>query len=343
MQQLGDIATRILAMHLMDVIDVLLVAGLIYAMLYAVRGTRAVQLLRGILLLILVVFLITQVASLYAFSWLIEVILPALVIALPVIFQPELRRALERLGRAGLVLTRASESSAADATATVVSLAVRQLSEAKHGALILLERETGLDDLVERGVKLDAQVSVDLLVQIFHPRTPLHDGAVILRGGRILAASVVLPLGETRSGPRGLGTRHLAALSISETTDAVAVVVSEETGTISLAHDGELLRHLDEGELSRLIYQWSTTPPTPAERFIAPLVREASRGLRGVTDVRRFPIASHAGPFGRRGAVSADEPEVPAGQSEIGHERSSSDTTADDSARSLSSESDETS
>jgi hypothetical protein len=106
---------------------------------------------------------------------------------------------------------------------------------------------------------------------------------------------VVLPLGETRSSARGLGTRHLAALATSETTDAVAVVVSEETGTISLANDGELFRHLDEGELSRLLYRLSITPPTPAERLIAPLVREASRGLRGMTEVRRFPISGQGG------------------------------------------------
>jgi uncharacterized protein (TIGR00159 family) len=336
-EQLADIATRILSIRFMDVVDIMLVAGLIYAMLYAVRGTRAVQLLRGILLLILVIFLITQIAALNAFTWLISVLLPALIIAVPVIFQPELRRALERLGRAGLVLSRSSETSAADSMVTVVSLAVRQLAANQHGALILLERETGLDDLAERGVPLDAVASVDLIVQIFHPNTPLHDGAIILREGRVLAASVVLPLGETRSSARGLGTRHLAALATSEATDAVAVVVSEETGTISVAHDGELLRHLDEGELSRLLYRLSIVSPTPAERLFAPLVREASRGLRGVTDASRFPLG---GSRGRRGTSAAGASGAESGKSaspeNTSTNESDEDEPADDAERLLS-------
>ncbi len=277
MEQLGDLATYIFAMRLSDVVDILLVAALIYAMLYAVRGTRAVQLLRGVLLVILLVFLFSQVAPLRAFRWLVAILLPALLIAIPVIFQPELRRALERLGRAGLFLTRPLEVSSAQSIVTVVSLAARQLAEARYGALIVLEQETGLDDLAERGVRLDAEATVDLLLQIFYPNTPLHDGALIIRSGRVLAASVVLPLGEVRVDKRGLGTRHLAAIAVSEVTDALAVVVSEETGTISLARDGQLLRHLDEGELSRLLYRRLVASPTPAERLLAPLLREPSR------------------------------------------------------------------
>jgi diadenylate cyclase len=216
------------------------------------------------------------VASLRAFSWLLEKILPALVVAVPVIFQPELRRALEQLGRARVFLAR--DDGGADSIVTVVSLAARRLAEQRHGALIVLEGGTGLGDLIERGVRLDAEASVELLTQIFYKNSPLHDGAVILRSGRIAAAGVVLPLGELRTGAaeRGLGTRHLSALGLTEGTDALVVIVSEETGTISVARNGKLVRHLDEGELARLLYRWRTTPSSPAERLLGPLLRSPS-------------------------------------------------------------------
>ncbi len=255
MEQAQDVLTYLGAMSAVDVLDIALVAGLTYGLLYIVRGTRAVQLLRGILVLLLFVFLFSQVLRLRAFAWLVSILLPVSLLALPVIFQPELRRALARLGRAGLVLSRPTDSASAGAVVSIVSVAARRLSEAGIGGLIVLERSTGLDDLVERGIRLDAEASVDLLLQIFYPNTPLHDGAAILRGGRVLAAGVVLPLGEPSRADRALGTRHLAARAISEATDALAVVVSEETGTISLARAGVLYRPLDEGALSRLLYQ----------------------------------------------------------------------------------------
>jgi len=300
MEQLGDLASYLLSIGPADLVDILLVASLLYAVLYVVRGTRAVELLRGILLLILVVFLFSQVARLRAFSWLVALLVPVFLVALPVIFQPELRRALERLGRAGLLRGRSVDGSAADNIVSIVSLAARQLSEARHGALIVLERETGLDDLAELGVALDAVATVDLLTQLFYPNTPLHDGAVIIRDGRIAAAGVVLPLSDSHAGDRGFGTRHLAALSVTENTDAFAVIVSEETGTISLAREGALIRHLDEGELSRLLYRRFVTPPSPAERLFAPLL---ARGR----DDRAAPAGEENGVERALAAASEEE------------------------------------
>lgn len=274
MEQLGDLGTYVLAMRTADFLDVALVGGLVFLLLYVVRGTRAVSLIRGILLLVLALFLVGQVAELQAFGYLARFMLPAIAIALPVIFQPELRRALERLGRAGLFLNWGTTPSGDDSIVTVVSLAARQLATDRCGALIVLERGAPLDDLLERGVALDAAASVELLRQIFYPNTPLHDGAVIIRRGRVAAAAVVLPLSDTVAGDGDLGTRHLAAMSVTENSDALAVVVSEETCTISLARDGELIRNLDERELSRLLYRWYVAPaPSPTERWLVPLWR----------------------------------------------------------------------
>jgi diadenylate cyclase len=295
LDQLHDLVTYLRAIRLVDVVDILLVAAVFYGLLYMVRGTRAVQLLRGILVLVLGVFLLSQVARLAAFSWLLAAVLPALLVAVPVIFQPELRRALEQLGRAGVFLYRTGVDPAADSVVTVVALAARRLSEQRFGALIVLERTTALGDLAERGTRLDAVTSVDLLSQIFVKNGPLHDGAVIIRDGRVAAAGVVLPLGELlpqHAAERGLGTRHLAALHVTELTDALAVVVSEETGTISLARDGNLIRHLDEGELARHLYRWYANPHRSQAQRIGSLLglgalnndkgRQAQESERGV-------------------------------------------------------------
>lgn len=238
----------------LSVVDVLLVAVIFYGLLYLIRGTQAVQLLRGILLLVLIVVLLTNVFQLTAFNWLIKSSLSALLVAIPVIFQPELRRALERLGRAGLLLTRPSSNATATRVIARVGRAARDLSNWRYGALIVLEQETGLQDIADTGIKMDAIVSSDLLETIFSPQTTLHDGAVVIREDRVLAAACVLPLAENPPSDRHLGTRHLAAIGITEQTDAISVVVSEETGTISVAHNGRIIRNLDEGRLARVLH-----------------------------------------------------------------------------------------
>lgn len=239
-----------------SLIDIALVTAVFYAVLYAIRGTQAVQLLRGLIVVTLITVLVTTsvLEKLPAVSWLVSRILTALLVAIPVIFQPELRRGLERLGRAGLVLRSTSEESTTRVISSITR-AARELSERRHGALIVIERETGLQHIAETGVRMDALISSDLLITIFHPRTPLHDGAVIVRDNRVIAATAVLPLPESPLADRTMGTRHLAALGISEVSDAIVVVVSEETGTISLARHGRMVRNLDEGRLSRLLYR----------------------------------------------------------------------------------------
>ena len=239
--------------NLSSVLDILLVALIFYGLFYLIQGTRAVQLLRGILLVVLLAVLASSVFHLTAFNWLIRNSIPALLVAIPVIFQPELRRALERLGRPGTLLTR-RDTSATQAI-NAISRAAGELSQKRFGALVVLEGRTGLQDFVDTGVVLDAQLSKDLLLAIFFKNAALHDGAVIVREDRVAAAACMLPLSESNSLDRDLGTRHRAAIGVTEGTDAIAVVVSEETGDIAVARNGRLARRLDEGELNRVLHR----------------------------------------------------------------------------------------
>jgi diadenylate cyclase len=236
-----------------DAIDIALVALVFYLFLYLVRGTQAVNLLRGMMVLLFIIFVVSNRFNLTAFSWLITNSLPALLIAIPVIFQPELRRGLERLGRTGLFWSAPTAQSSLTRTINQVCRAAERLSDMDHGALMIFEREVGLQELVDTGVVVDALISPELLVTIFYKSTPLHDGAVIIRDGRIAAAAAVLPLASDLR-DRNLGTRHRAAVGVTESSDAIAVVVSEETGVISIAVNGRLIRNLDEGQLNRLLH-----------------------------------------------------------------------------------------
>jgi diadenylate cyclase len=236
------------------VLDILLVTLVIYGLLALVRGTQAVVLLRGIIILAVGTVMLTSFLRLPAFSWLLRNALPALLISVPVIFAPEIRRALERLGRAGTGINiNTREAEQLQVIEAIIAAAVR-LSERRHGALIVIERQVGLKDRADTGVALDAAVTVELLVQIFYPNTPLHDGAVILKGSRIQAAACIMPLtsGENIT-DRQMGLRHRAALGISEVSDAVAVVVSEETGSISVAHNGRMIQRLDAARLRHIL------------------------------------------------------------------------------------------
>ncbi|MBI1882543.1 MAG: TIGR00159 family protein [Chloroflexi bacterium] len=252
---MSDILLILSRLDLISVIDILLVALIFYWILALIQGTQAVQLLRGILILaVLAAIMASAFSRLIAFSWLIGKVLPALLVAVPVIFQPELRRALDRVGRANL-FGSSRPNTQIEKAIFAVGEAVMPLSQMKRGALIVFERDTGLEAYVETGVRLQALVSPDLLVTIFTPTTPLHDGAVIIRNDQIMAAAIVLPLVEetTLNRREWLGTRHRAALGISQITDAIAVVVSEETGTISVAHNGQLIRGLDKKRLEHLL------------------------------------------------------------------------------------------
>jgi diadenylate cyclase len=236
-----------------NVVDILLVAAVIYGILILVRGTQAVQLLRGVILLALAIALMGSIAGLTAFNWLLKSGGQALVVVVAIILQPELRRALDRLGRAGGWALWGSPTVQVDRVVTEITIACKRLSERRHGMLVVLERETGLQDYVETGVEVDSLVVSDLLETIFFPNTALHDGAVIIRGDRVIAAACVLPLAELIVSDTHLGTRHRAAVGITEQTDAIAVVVSEETGIISMARNGRIVRHLDERRLATLL------------------------------------------------------------------------------------------
>jgi diadenylate cyclase len=239
--------------QLNDLLDILLVTAIFWGLLYLVRGTRAVALMRGVLLLVIAVVLASNFLSLTAFNWLIRNTLPALLVAVPVIFQPELRRALERIGRGGGLITFSSTESVTMGVSQQIARAAQQLSERRHGGLIVMERETGLQEYVDTGVPIDGEVTTELLLTIFQPNTALHDGATIVRGDRIVAGACILPLAETSRVRRGLGLRHRAAVGITEQSDAVAIIISEETSVISVARYGEMVTNLDEARLRELL------------------------------------------------------------------------------------------
>jgi diadenylate cyclase len=237
-----------------DVLDILLVALIFFWLLYLLRGTRAVPLLRGAILLTILITLLSGTIRLRAFGWLVQRTIPALLVAVPVIFQQELRRALEQLGRAGSLFGRAKGKRASlEQTLDAIVQASRTLLERRYGALIVLERDTGLQEFVDSGVFLDAAITPELLVNIFDPHTMLHDGAVIIRQGRAIAAACVLPLSTSFLADRQLGLRHRAAIGVTEESDAIVIVVSEERGSISIAHNGRIIRNLDVKRLEAVL------------------------------------------------------------------------------------------
>lgn len=243
----------------LSVLDIMLVALIFFGLLYSLRDTQAMALLRGMILLVVALILLTSLVELPAFSWFAQNSLPALLLALPVIFAPEIRRTLERLGRAGTVWPASTKSAEATLEQTIhaVVTATARLSARQHGALIIMQRLDNLDELAQTGVQMNARVTPELLLQIFYPNTPLHDGGVIITNSQIAAAACVLPLSASgilnRTPERQMGLRHRAALGTSETSDAIAVVVSEETGAISIAHAGRMLRRLDPERLENIL------------------------------------------------------------------------------------------
>jgi diadenylate cyclase len=237
-------------------IDIFAVSLIFFWLLWFAQRTRAAQLIRGLIILIVGVLAAANIFNLSALNWLISRAWPVLIVAIPIIFQPELRRALEQLGHTGSWLRPPfATHAAADLERTIdeISRAASHLSRIGYGALMVVERETGLQEYVERGVQLDATVSRQLLISIFFPNSPLHDGAVILRNDRVLAAACVLPLSERELPGGRTGTRHQAAIGITEESDAIAIVVSEETNRISVAHNGRLTENLDPERLRRAL------------------------------------------------------------------------------------------
>lgn len=262
MDIIDSVLERFALIGIVDVVDILLVTLIIFGVLMLIQGTRAVQVLRGLLVLAAIIFLLAQIFDLRAFTWLLDNMLPVLLLSIPVIFQPELRRALEQLGLAWRYIRVFRRDEVNTVVMTFKDAALR-LSQRRHGALVVFEMDTGLQDYIDTGVMLDAQSSPELFLTIFNKNTELHDGAVIVRDNRLVAAACVLPLSTSSLSDRQMGLRHRAALGISEVSDAVAVVVSEETGQVSIAHNGRILRRQDIARLDSILNALLTGPRQP--------------------------------------------------------------------------------
>ena len=237
-----------------DVFDILIVAIIIYELLLLTRHTRGSALLKGLFLL-LVIAVLSNLLGLVSVNWLLTAILRNGAIVLVILFQPELRKALERMGRSK-VINKGKKRDLDDEQEVIISeiiQTINDLSRRRVGALIVFEQKTGLQDIIETGTKLDADISAPLLENIFEPNTPLHDGAVVIRDNQIMAAACILPLAEASGVSRELGTRHRAGVGISENTDAIVLIVSEETGIASMAKDGQLTRPLTNDMLRDIL------------------------------------------------------------------------------------------
>ena len=245
---------------IIDIIDILIVAAIIYELLLLTRHTRGSALLKGLFLL-LVIMVVSNLLGLKSLNWLLLAILQNGALVLVILFQPELRKALERMGRSKL-LTKSNRRNVDEERDTVISEIVQtvvDLSRRRVGALLVFERQTGLEDVIETGTRLNAEVSAPLLENIFEPNTPLHDGAVVIRDDRVMAAACILPLAEASGVIRGLGTRHRAAVGITENTDAAVIVVSEQTGIVSFAADGTLKRPFTVEDIKAFLHEFYTS------------------------------------------------------------------------------------
>ncbi len=224
-----------------SLIDILLIWFFIYELIVLIQGTRAVQLFKGILVII-ILKIISWYCGLSTVSWVMDQVINWGVIAIVVIFQPEIRRGLEHIGRGSFFTRNRTENEAEEHMITQIDQAIQYMSKRRIGALITIEMGTGLEEYIETGIPMDADVTSALLINTFIPNTPLHDGAVIIKDGRIAVAAAYLPLSDSKLIPKELGTRHRAAVGISEVTDALTIVISEETGEVSFTKDNDLLR-----------------------------------------------------------------------------------------------------
>lgn len=250
--------------NLVSLLDVLVVWYVIYMLMMLLRGTKAVQLFRGIVVIILIK-LVSWYIGLETVSWIMDQVINWGIIAIIVIFQPEIRRGLEHLGRGSLFANyNKKENEAEIKLVYALDQAIQYMSKRRIGALITVQMNTGLDDYIETGIPLDADVSGALLINIFIPNTPLHDGAVIIKDNRIAVAAAYLPLSESNLIPKELGTRHRAAVGISEVTDALTIVVSEETGGVTITKNNELIRDLTQQDYRKLLY--NELVPTQEEK-----------------------------------------------------------------------------
>ncbi|RIX46032.1 TIGR00159 family protein [Paenibacillus nanensis] len=251
---------------LKDAIDIGIVSYIIYKLFELVRGTRAVQLLKGIFVLV-ATWAISTWFDLYTLKWLMNQMFTWGIVTVMIIFQPELRRALEQLGRGNLFSRGVSqERNALSEQLEEIIKAVQHMAKRKIGALIVFERKTGVSELIESGIAMESRITSELLINIFTPNTPLHDGAVIIRGNQIMAAGCYLPLSENPFISKELGTRHRAAIGVSEVSDALSVVVSEETGQVSLSINGMIVRDINEESLISKLFDELTPKVNSKEK-----------------------------------------------------------------------------
>lgn len=271
---INDLTGLLLSIKITDVIDILIVAYILYRVLGMIKETRAQQLFRGILLIV-GVFLASELFDLSLLNWLLARLITVGLIGVMILFQPEIRRALEQIGRRGVLTSQFRDVGKEELYATVHKIvdAVDDFSATRTGALIAIERETMLNDIIETGVIVDAEISVRLLGNLFYEGSPLHDGAVIIRGVRIHAASCVLPLTNRTSIGKNLGTRHRAGVGLSEVSDAFVIIVSEETGAISVARNGTLRRFLDLKTLEKMLLDIYLPSGDTNETFISRLLK----------------------------------------------------------------------
>ena len=237
-----------------DIIDILIVAFVIYKLLGLIKQTRAEQLLKGVVVLVVATF-VTDLLELHTINWLLKGTVALGAVAILIVFQPELRRALEFMGRSKFVKTHIGQmekEKGKQITAQIVK-AIENFSKDRVGALIIFEREIALTDIIETGTIVDAEISEQLIGNIFYEGSPLHDGAAIIRNGRLYAAGCVLPLTQNKNISKELGTRHRAGIGITENSDALVIIVSEETGIISMASDGQLSRFLDSKTVEKTL------------------------------------------------------------------------------------------
>ena len=266
---------------ILDVIDTGLVAYFLYRIYLMLKNTRAAALVKGLLVLVSLM-LISKWLNLHVINWILEKAMTMVMVALPVVFQPELRRALEQIGRGRIFrkIGEVDEQEIRDMIEAATSAAVI-MAQRKVGALIVFERQVGLEERIETGVKIDGLVSDSLLLNIFEKDTPLHDGAVIIRGNRIVAASCLLPLTDSRNLSQELGTRHRAAIGISEQSDALVLVVSEKTGSMSITRNGEIYRYLQADDVRDMLRAAVIVPKTVS---LTQMVKDRVKSLRRKKD-----------------------------------------------------------
>ena len=246
-----DWSNLITTQHLINLLDVAVVWYAIYKLMMLLRGTKAVQLFKGIVVIV-IIKLLSWYIGLSTVSWIMDQVINWGIIAIIIIFQPEIRRGLEHLGRVTFVHNR-KQGAEEEKMVKALDQAIQYMSKRRIGALITIQMNTGLEDYIETGIKLDADITGALLINIFIPNTPLHDGAVIIKDNKIAVAAAYLPLSESNLIPKALGTRHRAAVGISEVTDALTIVVSEETGGVTITKNSELLRDLTQNDYLKLL------------------------------------------------------------------------------------------